>query len=247
MAVPAPVAADAPAPPRWGLGDAAAGWVLAYVVGGIASIAILAAAGYSMQDATDDKVPLWITSLASFPPLWLFFIGVPIWAAATKGNGWIRDFRVSIKGIDVLVGMAAGAVAQWILVPLVSFPILWITGKSVDDLSKPAQDLADQAHGAPNVLALIFFVAIGAPLAEELFFRGLVLRAVEKRSTLVVAVVVSSIVFGATHLEPLQFAALTVAGAVFALVSVRAGRLGPAIIAHMTFNGVSVITLLASR
>ena len=58
------------------------------------------------------------------------------------------------------------------------------------------------------------------------------------------AVVATAVVFGATHFQPLQLLALAGAGAVFALLAVRFDRLGPAIIAHMAFNAVTVINLL---
>ena len=94
-------------------------------------------------------------------------------------------------------------------------------------------------------LVLIFlFELVNRALPEELFFRGLVLRSLEKRFGTGWAVVGSSVFFGATHFQPLQFAALTATGAVFALLVVRTGRLGPAIIAHLAFNSITVISVV---
>ncbi len=61
------------------------------------------------------------------------------------------------------------------------------------------------------------------------------------------AVIVSSLVFGAVHLQPLQFPALVAVGVVFALLALRTGRLGPSIFAHIGFNAVAVGSLLAAR
>jgi membrane protease YdiL (CAAX protease family) len=94
------------------------------------------------------------------------------------------------------------------------------------------------------VLLLFLMVAIGAPIAEELFFRGLVLRSFEKRLGIRWAVVASSLVFGITHLQLLQLPALTVAGLVFALLAVRTDRLGTAVVAHMAFNAATVATIV---
>ena len=58
---------------------------------------------------------------------------------------------------------------------------------------------------------------------------------------------VSSVIFGAVHLQPLQFPALVAVGVVFALLTLRSGRLGPAIFAHVAFNAVAVGSLLAAR
>ncbi|MBX3287210.1 MAG: CPBP family intramembrane glutamic endopeptidase [Acidimicrobiales bacterium] len=227
--------------PRWGLGDALAGWVFAYVAAGVVGAIVLAAFGYG--DATPDELPLSMIAL-QYPPLWLGFVGVPIWAAATKGGGWIHDFRVRLRPLDVPLGLVVGVVAQLAVVPLVSWPVLRLTGTDAEDLGRLARDLGDKADSTVGVVLLFVIVAIGAPIAEELFFRGLVLRSFENRFGTAWAVVGSSAFFGATHFQPLQFAALTAAGAIFALLVVRTGRLGPAIVAHMAFNAVTVVSVV---
>ena len=225
---------------RWGMGDAIMGWLFAYVSAAILGALILAAFGYTGDETTMANLPLSMIAL-QYPPLWLGFVGVPVWAAATKGNGWVRDFRVRIRASDVPLGLVVGSLAQLVVVPLVSWPVLQLTGTDADDLGKLARELGDKADSTIGVILLFVIVAIGAPIAEELFFRGLVLGSLEKRFGTGWAVVGSSVFFGATHFQALQFAALTAAGAIFALLVVRTGRLGPAIVAHMAFNAVTVI------
>ena len=149
-----------------------------------------------------------------------------------------------LKAVDVPLGVVCGLAAQWVLVPLVSLPVLWLSGKDFDELAEPARELGDKATTPGGVVLLIVLVVIGAPIAEELFFRGLLLRALEKRFDTTVAVIVSSVVFGITHFQALQFPALTAAGVVFALLVVRTDRLGPAIVAHMAFNAATVSVLV---
>ena len=231
-------------PPRWGMGDAVLGWVIAQSCAALALVLVLQPAfGYSADQVADKDVSLGFTAL-NFPALWIGFIGVPIWVAAVKGRGWIADFRVRIRAIDLPVGVVSGIAAQFVLVPLLSFPVLWLTGTDADQLSEPARELAAKATTPGGVILLFLMVGIGAPIAEELFFRGLVLRSIEKRFGTTWAVIGSSVVFGATHFQPLQFVALSGAGAVFALLTVRSGRLGPAIVAHMAFNMATVVVLV---
>lgn len=244
MAIPNPFAAAEldphPTQPRWGLGDVIVGWAIAFVAAGVFGVVVMAAAGY--LDRPED-LPLVLTAVANLP-LWAGFVAVPIWAANTKGNGWIRDFHVAIRPWDVPLGIVVGLATQLIIVPIVSAPILELTGKTADDLAKPAQELADKAHGGGGALLFLLIVGLFAPLAEELFFRGLLFRAIEKRSGQWWALGISSVVFGATHFEPLQFVALSVTGAVFGYLVIRTGRLGPAIVAHMAFNTTTVVALL---
>lgn len=243
MSAPAPAHAPSRRDARWGLGDVAAGWLIAYSSAALISAVVLALAGYE----PGDDLPLSLVA-ATYPPLWLGFVGVPIWAAATKGNGWLHDFvgsrRPADLATDAAVGIPVGVLAQLLVVPLISWPVLELSGTSVDDLAAPARELADKATGTGGQLLFLLIVGLLAPVAEELFFRGLALRAFEKRWGTTWAVIGSSVFFGATHLQALQFPALTVAGVIFALLVVKTGRLLPAVIAHMAFNVTTVVALL---
>jgi hypothetical protein len=92
---------------------------------------------------------------------------------------------------------------------------------------------------------------IGAPLFEEVFFRGLVLRALRSRLRVVPAVALQSLFFGLVHVQPTQgvgtlsvIVATGAIGAVFGVAAVRARRLGAGIIGHALFNGIVVVPLL---
>jgi membrane protease YdiL (CAAX protease family) len=101
-----------------------------------------------------------------------------------------------------------------------------------------------------------------APIVEELFFRGLVQRTTLRLSFRVlpagaaigVSVLVSAVLFTILHLvEVTTLAAALVLGSstlVFGLASgllaALTGRVGGSVIAHMTFNGSLVLTVLLS-
>ena len=230
---------DAARQPSWGLGDAAGGWLLAMMCSALLLPPMFAAFGY----AVDDDVPMGMIAL-QYLPLWVGFVGVPVWAAATKGAGFVRDFKVRVAALDVPVAVLVGVLAQIIMVPLVSWPVVELAGSSFDELAEPARELGDKAVGPLSTILFFAVVAVGAPIAEEIFYRGLVLGALAKRFGTGWGVVGSSLLFGAAHFQPLQFPALVVAGAVFALLYVRTGRLGAAIIGHMAFNAVTVANLV---
>ena len=75
------------APVRWGLGDAASGWLLAQV-GGFIAIVIVASPSRRRRRRVDDLSLGWI-AVAQLG-LWAGLLGVPWLAARLKGNGSSR-------------------------------------------------------------------------------------------------------------------------------------------------------------
>lgn len=247
MSVNAEVATESLPPTRWGVGDALLGLLVANAAALFIGAAILSAAGY-VEEGADGELPLTMIAVLQIP-LWAGYLGMPLYAAKRKGNGVVADFGLRMQGWDVLRGLGAGLGTQIIAIPLLYLLIFAITdalGWDYDqDLSAAARELTDKATDPVGVVLLVLVVAIAAPIIEELFFRGLLLRAIEKRSGPTWALGVSSLVFGAVHLQLLQFPALTLIGLVLGWLTLRYGRLGPAIWAHIAFNAVAVISLLA--
>ncbi len=101
----------------------------------------------------------------------------------------------------------------------------------------------------PLELALIIGgVSIAAPVCEEFFFRGLLQNSLmSPRLTRTAAIVVTSVIFSAFHLDPVGFLARVELGVLFGVLLVRTGSLWPSILAHSANNLVSTLIFLASR
>ena len=110
----------------------------------------------------------------------------------------------------------------------------------VHHLGGPAFRETAAVHGPGRVVLLYILLAAGAPLVEELFFRGLLLRGLLARLPGIPSVLVSAVLFAVAHFELLQFAGLAAFGAVLGLLSWRSGRLGPGVVAHATFNAAAL-------
>jgi len=218
------------------LGDAFLGFGVAIVAGGLALSVLLA-----LRPGLDESLTgLVVGSLAT----WLAFVGVPVAVSRQRGTGRLRDdFGLWIRPRDALLGFPIGVATQLLLVPLLYAGI----GLFVDtsSLSEPANDL--MARGSGVGLAVVFLVVgVGAPIAEELFYRGLFQGAAISRLGAVPGLLLVAALFGAAHLQVLQFPGLFLAGLVFGLLTWRTGRLGSAIAAHSGFNLVAAVVVVLS-
>lgn len=220
-----------PKPVRWGLGDVAVGLV-PFVLGALTLL--------GGSEETDPSVGSLVAGSMLY---WLFLIGVPVVATARKGNGAVADLGLRFRRHPEIGAFVLGAVLQAVVVWVLYLPFFWFSDVDADDVSNEARELVDSASGA-GIAVLVVVVCIGAPIAEELFFRGLFLRAAERRFGVPVALVASTIVFGLGHLQGIQLPALLVFGAVAGLLTIRTGRLGPAIACHMGFNAWTLVQLL---
>jgi uncharacterized protein len=125
----------------------------------------------------------------------------------------------------------------------------------------PDGDSAQQVGSAlaglettPARVAAVLTAVVVAPVTEELTFRGVLLKAFHKRGRRTI-MVLTSLVFAAFHtlgLDPerlLQAAAvvlpqLFLVGLVLAWITLRTGRLGPAIFIHSGFNLLAALVFL---
>jgi membrane protease YdiL (CAAX protease family) len=217
---------------RWGLGEAVAGYLAAFVllnlVGGI---------WYGVTGQNDPSLGSIIATLAA---LWVGLVGTVVLTSRFKGQGSLRaDFGLAIEARDVPLGLAIGVASQFLL-SLLYLPFRVLNPEL--DPSAEAERLIDPVQGG-GLLVLAVLLVVGAPVVEELFFRGLLQRALSRRFGPGWAVAVSSLAFGLTHYQPVQLLGLVAFGVVLGLLAERSGRLGPGIVAHGAFNATTVVLL----
>jgi membrane protease YdiL (CAAX protease family) len=253
--------------PRWGLGDVAIGFFGAELLAAVAYVVVVSMTHYASGGASGTgaafgqvaghlaqgeaaayraPLPLWLTAVVQIP-LWAGLLGVPLWATWRKGNGPVRDLGLRFRWFDVPVGLAIGALSQVLLVPLIYWPLFKLIGHQ--DVSAVARELTDRATDPVGVALLFLIVGVGAPVAEEVFFRGLTQRSLERRFGArgwggAVALVGTAAFFALTHFELLQLPALFAFGLVLGLIARRTGRLGMSISTHVGFNMLAAAALV---
>ncbi len=221
-------------PVRWGLGEAVTGYLVAFV--------LLNLVGAIWYGVTGQKDPSLGSIVATLAALWTGLLGAAVLTSRLKGSRSLRaDYGLRIERRDILPGLVAGVACQF-LVTLIYVPFTWLNPDL--DVSGEAKRLIDPIHG-PGLALLAVCLVVGAPLVEELFFRGMLQRALARRFGPGWAVAVSSLVFGLTHYQPVQLLGLIVFGVVLGLMARRTGRLGLGMVTHAAFNATTVVLLAA--
>ncbi|MEO7837550.1 MAG: CPBP family intramembrane glutamic endopeptidase [Acidimicrobiales bacterium] len=221
-------------PPRWAMRDVAVGFLLAVFSVAVAQTVWVGVTG-------DDEVSLGLT-FVSFLAYWPVLVGTAVLASRRRGTGRLAaDLGLCVEKRDIAPGILAGLASQFLLLPLLYLPFE-LLNRDLDVSEKAKETLGVASGGALFGLALL--VVLVAPFVEELFFRGLLQRTLARRVPPLAAVGVSATLFGVTHFQPIQLLGLVAFGAVLGALAQRAGRLGPSIIAHMSFNAASVLVIV---
>ena len=225
---------ETPIEQPWGIRHVIFGWLLGQV-----SVLLVFIAIKTVNSSIDLENPsLDITAILQ-SALWVGTLGIPLWLHFIKGVSW-KDFGWGFQKNDIFSGLLIGLGTQ-IAAGLLYLPLKLIFDDI--DVSEPARELVDKATGF-GVFLLFLVVVVGAPLVEELFFRGLTLKAFEKKMSSRLALLLSALFFAIAHLQLIQFPALFLFGLVAGYLVKKYDRLGRAVWAHVGFNAATVVALL---
>jgi membrane protease YdiL (CAAX protease family) len=163
----------------------------------------------------------------------------------------IKPGHIDLKGMGmekkrivlmILLGIALGvllisiaSVGEWILLKLIP-----------DDLPyylNPDQGFI-KSGSTLDYLLLLLGVGIIAPIGEEIFFRGYMFSLLQKKRSTAFAIIASSLVFAAFHVNILLFPIITVAGIIICYIRYKSGSIWPCVMIHM-MNNVLAVTYLS--
>lgn len=217
------------------------GWVGAFVVANILAAVIFGASG-----AASGEEPMWVVGLVAMS-LWTPLIVVLVSLSTRLGSGnFVRDYSVAFRKVDLL-GVPIGIASQLLLVNLVYWPLreLFPATFDVDKVEDRARGLFDRADGA-WIIVLVLVVVVGAPVVEELVYRGFIHGSLRGRLSDGLALLGAAVWFTLIHFTPVEFPGLFAFAVVLGLCFHGTGRLGMAIAAHMSFNATGLLLVAGS-
>lgn len=222
------------------VGAAVLAWFAAWI-GAQGLVGVVLAIAGEPTDAFPSTVGILAAALIAS---WVAY-AVMLWFVSDRhGSGdLVADYAVRFEPLD-LVAVPVGILTQLVLVPLVYLPLraVWPDTFSQDRLEERTRDIVEVAGGT-SVVLLVLLVVVGAPLIEELVYRGLLQRSFAARISDPLALLAASAWFAVIHFRALELPGLFVAGLVFGICLLVTKRLGTAIVAHASFNATALLAV----
>lgn len=188
----------------------------------------------------------WILLLTEVP-LWAGFLGAAYLASHRNGSGSLqRDFDLAWpNGSEVRPGLLGGLVGR--VIPVIYTVLVWEALRYSHVHNIASSVLGIRPEGTSTWVALILLTVVGAPVVEEIFFRGLIQGAFSRRVGPVPALFITAVIFSFSHVPgegPFAPVLLFPAAVVLGYLRMKTGRLGAGIIAHAEFNAIGLLLVL---
>ena len=259
QAIPTAAPVQPPAKPEWwaawiDVGIAVAAWIVSVIF--LLFIPVIYALPYmiyrivktgapSPEALASDKMLIFFSVAAILPTHLLTF--VLVWAIVSYAGR--RPFWKNIEfdwppnsshamTIVVSVGLA-------IVLFSLAFLITSLYGERKTDL-----DLMIESSIYTRI-ATAFVAVFTAPLVEELIYRGLLYKALEKAAGVAVAIGVVSLLFAGVHVFQYRnnlavIAVITLLSITLTVARAVSGKVLPAFIIHLVFNGIQSVLIVLS-
>lgn len=234
-----------PRNPPWGWWEI--GKVLLFIIGGVLVLGLVAAGIGIVTQIKFDGPP----KLSSTP---LFVIATGIYGIVVLAIYLFAVRRADSSWAQIGVRQFAW---WWIpLVPILTFAqffgmfiintqlILRFTGKAFEN--PQIENITGGMRLTPiDLVLLLILVAIIAPVAEELLFRGLLYPVLRRSWGVTLAIILNALLFGFAHVVLILIPGLFFVGLILAWVRERSGSVIPGMLLHALQNGIIIIGIYA--
>lgn len=229
-------------------------FMVAVMMGPISSLLVMAAeksAAVSESAPSEPEAfkikftaPLFITQIS----IQAVIIGfVLVWFSVVRKMNLLRVFGIKERGPLITAGLAfLWLLGAWVALIVVSAALMPVM-QQLSGMELKQQTLVESAPEITDSLTrglMLFTLCVGAPLMEELIFRGVIFGVASRYFNPVYACISSSLLFGVIHNNLLSLIPLTVLGIFLAEAYRRSRTLAVPVLMHAVFNGINFALLM---
>jgi hypothetical protein len=233
----------------WGWFEGIGVYLLAFLAGGIATVPIILVLGDTSVNGAVGQSEIVATIGAD-----VVITGVLVFWLVRWHREWRGAMALPPSRDHLVRHLVFGVIAGAILVPIIGLmagvieeTLRQAVGHAVTTPEQVAPGLSPFAR-----ILLVVLAVVVAPISEEFFFRGILFRTVRDRHGFWMAALASAIPFGLVHYVPapaidaavLQLT-MVFTGIGLAWIYDRRGTIVASMAAHMAFNMIGVVTILA--
>lgn len=167
-------------------------------------------------------------------------IAVPVYKKIKSSADSFGKYTSNIY--DYISLFIMGIVVQIMVFCILNLLYIWFGDK---EIFKSYQNISDSLNGSRTTIILVYTMFL-APICEEFFFRGIIMRLAGKGFGLMGANIVQALLFGVYHGNIIQGIYAFVAGMILGYVAGTRKSLSGAVFLHLSVNiaGILVAPLL---
>jgi len=237
----------------WRWPAVAAVWLLGnLVIGQIVAVGIvMAVLGFDdIEQLTEGSLGITLSIMVDL----IFVATMVVWLVRWH-PGWVAALGLPRAGTwvkTVLAGAGWGVLLYPAIAIVVALPLQALFSLVSDAPVNTPEQVPSDLSAAGKLAAVVLAIVI-APPVEELFYRGLLFRAIRDRRGFWAGASVSALVFGVVHFVPAPWqetvllqAIMVFTGFALAWLYERSGTIVTTIVAHMVFNTIGITFILSS-
>lgn len=238
---PAPAAPELPTPEAW---QPESWWVLAAYLAGGFGLFLLASLAVALLFHRQINI---LTSSTLYGVNFLCFAGSAYYLGVRRRKFTWAEFGLRPFSPAWLLAALVLAAAVLPLRALAAFLVEALRGTNFSDTQLRMNLIAPSGPLALNFVVTFLGAGLLAPVAEELYFRGLIYRWFRARFSFWPALLVSSAIFALGHADSIGVVASSfVLGALLAAIYDRSRSLWLTIAVHAANNSLAVVFLYAA-
>lgn len=219
------------------------------VIGGVVTILIL---GPDLSEEIQDlNLTRIIITFSQF-----MFILVPVIALSLmQGNSFREVFKLKkpnyyVFGLSILGILIVQPFLQVYLYLqnklIFSLPFGTEVLKTIKEVFDSLESITLKlvaSHSIPELIFVVFVIAVTPAICEEFLFRGLILSNFERFAAPFGAIVFTGVIFALFHFHPFNIIPLAVLGIYLAFITYYSGSIYTAIVVHFVNNFLSAIAV----
>jgi membrane protease YdiL (CAAX protease family) len=209
---------------------------LLFVISTVITVPAVAAWG---EDSAEALVANAVANLVWYASA----VGAILWFVRRRGA---TASDLGLRKPEMSLSSLAGTIGLTVLLmegTVITFSIV-INALGLDFL-KPSEQVPDDFYDHKFALAVLgVVVVLGAPIAEEIMFRGFLFGGVRTMVPVMAAALITGFLFSLAHYNVGLIIPFTVIGALLAMSYQRTGTLIAPMTAHFTFNLLSFLALV---